>query len=296
MANIRAYKKKIKSAKNIAKITRAMQMVSASKMKRAQEQAQASRAYSEGIANFSRDLTTSMNFGDFIHPLLSIKKENINKKELVLYIAPEKGLCGGLLSNLYRFVEKEFVVNKNDIKEDYVVIGKKAKTHVTRFGGNIVAEFSLGLSQPSYDNIPSVARFVREAYLTGNIDKVSGIYMKFISTLEQEPVAKTLLPLDLVEVEKSEEKKEILDNNFFVFEPFASDIAASVLDRYLEVELYQLVLEAYASEQSARMIAMKNATDNANDLITDLTMGYNKERQASITSEILDISSGALVQ
>lgn len=295
MANIRAYKKKIKSAKNIAKITRAMQMVSASKMKRAQEQAQASRAYSDGIANFSSSLTTSMNLGDFIHPLLSIKKENTNKKELILYIAPEKGLCGGLLSNLYRFVEKEFVVNKNNVKEDYVVIGRKAKTHVNRFGGNIVAEFSLGLSQPSYDNIPAVARFVREAYLTGNIDKVSGVYMKFVSTLEQEPVARTLLPLDLVDVEKSDEKKEV-SNGFFVFEPSASDIASSVLDRYIEVELYQLVLEAYASEQSARMIAMKNATDNANGLITDLTMGYNKERQASITSEILDISSSALIK
>lgn len=273
MISARNFRKKIKSAKNIAKITRAMQMVAASKMRKAQDQAKSSRSYSDGISELS-----SMLYGQIdpdIHPLLGIK--NMGIKELVIVVGSEKGLCGGMLTGLSRYLLNLYPETDN---LDFVTVGRKAKNVVNSVWGKIVAEFPLGLSQPKFEIVPPVSRFVSEKYINGDYKKITIIFMSFINTMLQEPMAKTLLPLSPAELLRTEPR--------YTIEPSAEAISTSLLSMYLEVEIYQFFLEAYASEQSARMVAMKNATDNAQQLISDLTLEYNKARQANITAEIID--------
>jgi F-type H+-transporting ATPase subunit gamma len=290
MAQGRIYRKKIKSAKNIAKITRAMQMVSASKMKKAQEGAEAGRPYAQGLLSIAGLISSYLD--PSFHPLLSYSEGN-ELGELIILIAPEKGLCGSLITNLI----KRYAASQNkNVKTEYIVIGKKAKYVASKFSGDIIAEFSMGVSQPSYELVPAITRVVTEKFLSGAIGKVSVYYSEFINTMSQVPNFKVLLPLKLstASTDTSEESKKAAQS-YCIFEPNPSEITEALLGRYLETELYHYLLEAYASEQSARMVAMKNATDNAEGLIYDLTVKYNKARQAGITSEIADIASASMM-
>ena len=285
MLSIRQYRKKIKTAKNIAKITKAMEMVAASKMKHAQEQAEAGKEYAQELLILSKHL--SANLDSELHLLL--KKSDVDKaRELVVFIAPEKGLCGSLITNIY----KKFAQLKEANRGEYIFItvGKKAKKIVSKLRGNIIADFEIGFSKPSYDLVPTIAKLIKEKFLASEVEKVSVFYSEFINVMSQVPMYKLLLPLEFdnnVEVTKTKTD--------YLFEPSATSVVEFLLNRYLEVEIYQFLLEAYASEQSARMVAMKNATDNAESLITDLSMSYNKARQASITNELTDISSANLM-
>lgn len=290
MASVRLYRKKIKSAKNIAKITKAMQMVAASKMKRAQLMAESSRDYSDGVLNLSNIISSRLD--PMIHPLLMSKFLG-SEGEMVLLIAPEKGLCGGLLTNMARYIAKLYTPQEiKNIK--FVAIGKKAKYIINRIGGHILADFEIGLSQPSYDIVSPISHLISDSFIKGDVGKVSVFYNEFVNTMTQKPNLKTLLPLTMNGYDEKDTVQNI-KNTDMIFEPSARDITDSLLERYLEIEVYQFLLDAYASEQSARMVAMKNATDNAKGLISDLTIKYNKVRQAGITAEIIDIASASMI-
>lgn len=281
MISTRQFRKKIKSAKNIAKVTRAMEMIAASKMKKAQDQAKLNRPYSEGIEELSSVLINQTD--PSIHPLLNKTTESMN--ELVLLVTPDKGLCGALLTNLTKFLFNSFPSLDS---VEFITVGKKAKTIVLNLGGVSIAEFNLGLSSPKYEIVPSIALAITDKYLKEDV-KVSVVYTSFINTMSQKPNQKVLLPLNLTENALTQPQEA--NKSFYLFEPSAEEITKSLLGMYLEKEIYQYLLEAYASEQSARMVAMKNATDNAQDLIGALTLEYNQARQAGITMEIINIDT-----
>ncbi len=279
MSVVSKYSKKIKSAKNIAKITKAMQMVAASKMKKAEKQAVASKAYSEEVYNFSKAI--SPHADPYTYKLMSLG--NKNGKTIVLLIAPEKGLCGSLITNLFKKV-MELIESKIIINPEFIIVGKKGEYIVKRVGGQIDAAFHMGFSQPSYEIVPPISRHLIEKFLSGNYSQVVVVYPEFLNVMGQEARYKILLPLEF-DTAKSTEK--------FSFEPGIEDIFESFFAIYLENQIYQQILEGFASEQAARMVAMKNATDNAKVLIDDLTLEFNKSRQTLITSEIIDVSNAA---
>jgi F-type H+-transporting ATPase subunit gamma len=290
MALIGQYRKKIKSAKNIAKITKAMQLVAASKMKRAQVMASSGKEYAGGIIDLSNLLSKHLN--KEIHPLIGDAKDP-NAKTLVVLIAPEKGLCGGLVTNLSRYLT--LVISQEGKNCEFIVVGNKAKQAARRMGLEPIAEFELGLSYPKYEIVPPIANLVEDKFMSGDVKKVVVVFAEFINTMLQTPQSKTLLPLQLTSQNVDSVETNIENKKDYIFEPSAKEIVNPLLEMYLEVEIYQLLLEAYASEQSARMVAMKNATDNATGLIDELTVEFNKVRQAAITNEILDIGNANMI-
>jgi F-type H+-transporting ATPase subunit gamma len=282
MALIGAFKKKIKSAKNIAKITRAMQLVAASKMKKAQNSALSGKEYADGVYSLSG--LVAKYYDEDTNKLVN-KDNKKAAKTMIVLVAPEKGLCGSLITNLSKFVYKIMAEEKDS---EFLVIGKKAKQITARLRGNLIADFEMGVSSPKYDMVPPIARIIEERFIGGLNDKVVVVYSEFINTMEQKPKVKSLLPLT-IEEGVSNDKPEYLSD--YKFEPSLGEIANPLFEMYLETEIYQLLLESYASEQSARMVAMKNATDNASSLIEDLTVEFNKARQSAITNELLDIQN-----
>jgi len=286
MALIGQYKKKIKFAKNIAKITKAMQLIAASKMKKAQLSALSGKEYADGV--HSMLLMISDKLAEDTHKLA---KKNQSGKTLILVIAPEKGLCGGLVTNLSKYLTK---IANDEKSPDFLVIGKKAKQIVARIFGSVIAGFDLGVSSPSYDLVPPIARIIEERFVGGQNNKVVVVYSDFVNTMEQETTIKVLLPLSIKDrLVRSDGISEF--GSDYVFEPSVSEVANPLLEMYLEVEIYQLLLESFASEQSARMMAMKNATDNAKSLIEGLTVELNKVRQSTITNELLDIQNAVSI-
>lgn len=280
MASSRIIKRRIKSAKNIAQITKAMQMVAASKMKRAQNQAINTRPYASELLTAVNSLRGKVD--PQVHPLLTSSENQTT--EAVVLIAPDKGLCGGLVTNLSRVLIDK---NKNT---SFIILGKKGRDTALRMGFNIEAYFDLGISQPKYEIVPPIAETIIKGFNCGKFSKVSVVYTKFINTLSQKPTTETILPLSLEKIleEQSESFKE------YLFEPNANQVLDALLPHYVEMELYQIILESYASEQSARMMAMKNASDNAKEIIGELTLSYNKIRQSLITNEIADIATAAM--
>ncbi len=287
MASIGKYRKKIKSAKNIAKITKAMQLVAASKMKKAQNMALSGKEYSDGISNLTSILSRYMDKS--LHPLIR-NSVNSGSGRLVVLIAPEKGLCGSLVTNLGRYIRR--LITSEQKRVEAVVVGNKAKQIAARLNLQVVAQFPLGLSYPTFDLAVPIARFIEEKFISGSFGSIDVVYAEFINTMFQEAKHETLLPLDVAS--NGSENMVQKQKGQYVFEPTASDIVNSLLKMYLETKIYHILLEAYASEQSARMVAMKGATDNAKSLIGDLTLEFNKVRQSVITSEILDIGNAAM--
>lgn len=293
MANIRSIKRRIKTAKNIAQTTKAMQLVAASRMKKAQQQALDNRPYAERLLRVTRGLLGRVD---------SLNNENLNKyfqindrgqKTLLILITSDKGLAGALLSTFARKLI-QFIRNENKTISDYdfIIYGKKGKDLIVRLGGNIVAQFNMGLTQPKFDMVPPVARMMTEGFKEEKYDRVLLLYTDFINTLSQLPRVMQILPL------KAHTEETISDKSIavkeYLFEPSPQAVLESLLPSYFENELYHALLESYASEQSARMTAMKNATDNASDVISELTLYYNKARQQVITSEIADIITATL--
>lgn len=279
MANIRLIKRRIKSAKNIAQITKAMELVAASRMRRAQQAALAGRAYAQKIYDMVLDLSARVDH--LHHPLLS-KPKIVTGSRLVVVIATNKGLCGGLNTNLFRFLGREY---SNLTKPRYVVLGKKIIYVLSRVDGKIMADFSETL--PFSKSVAAITALATEEFIKGRVDGVDLVYNEFISALKQNPKKKTILPLT---IEGSVESK-VFD---MLIEPNPQDVFAALLPHYLENQIRDAILQAEASEQSARMVAMRNATDNATNLMEDLTLVYNKARQEKITYEITDMITARL--
>ena len=288
MANTQDIRRRIKSIRNTAQITKAMQMVAASKMRKAQQQAISGRPYA-GLMN--KVLVSLQQRTDpRSHPLLQIRPLN---KELVLIISTDKGLAGALNTNLFREA-----INFDASKTVYVVAGKKARQFVARSKRELLADFELK-DAPGFLETKAIAKFCTEKFLNREVDKVSVLYTQFINTINQKPVVRTLLPISTFDFPKQEtvespEQQGADPMIGYVFEPNAETVLDIMLPYYLQFQVYQMVLDARASEQSARMVAMKNATDNANQFIKDLTLEYNKMRQASITTELLEISTAQM--
>ena len=287
MANTQDIRRRIKSIRNIGQLTKAMQMVAASKMRRAQQHALAGRPYA-GLMN--KVLVSLQKRTDpRLHPLLNIRDV---KKELVLIISTDKGLAGALNTNLFRET-----ANFDQTKTAFVVTGKKARQFVARTKRELLADFELKDS-PSFVETKAISKFCIEKFLNHEVDKVSVLHTHFINTVNQRPVVQTLLPIsafDLPKGEKTESAAEDVDPMLgYVFEPSAERVLDVVLPYYIQYQVFQMILDARASEHSARMVAMKNATDNAKEFIKDLTLEYNKMRQASITTELLEIATAQM--
>ena len=287
MANTRDIRRRIKSIRSTAQITKAMQMVAASKMRKAQQHALAGRPYAELMNKVLVSLQKRTN--PQLHPLLEIRPL---KKELVLIISTDKGLCGGLNTNLFREA-----ANFDQTKTAFVVSGKKARQFIARTRRELLADFELKDS-PSFVESKPLSKFCLEKFLRREVDKVSVLYTHFINTISQRALVQTLLPIssfDLPKGASTEESKQDLDPMLgYVFEPKAEELLGFVLPYYIQFQVFQMILDARASEHSARMVAMKNATDNANQFIKDLTLEYNKMRQASITTELLEIATAQM--
>ena len=282
MANLRDIRRRIKSVKNTAQITRAMQLVAAAKMKKAQDQALAGREYSSHLTQVLFDIRK--NFSEESHPLLEKREGN---RELVLVISTDKGLCGPLNTNLAR---KLRAVASPDA--DYVTVGRKLRVLLEKLGNNIVADFVVKDPVPFAQTLP-IAKFLTEQFLSGKYDKVSIAFTNFVNTLRQEPEVVTLLPIrEQANAEVFGAETITADRGHdFTFEPNAAEVLAAILPLYVNYEVFQAHVESRASEHSARMVAMKSATDNAKKFIKELTLEYNKLRQGAITAELLEITT-----
>jgi F-type H+-transporting ATPase subunit gamma len=280
MASQRDIRRRIGSVKNIKQITRAMQFVAASKLKRAQDATLASRPYSEKLDEVLADLAAVLGGED--HPLLA---ENPVGKRLIVLITTDRPLSGPLNTNIVRFVARDIIDNPGDLA--VVTVGRKGRDAMRRTGVPLEAHFATFGDRPSFSDVLPLARLVTDDFLAGTYGSVDVVYSRFVSTLVQRPEKLTILPI------QPTADTEGIPGNQFIFEPSASHVLERLLPRFVATRLYQAVLEAKASEESSRMVAMKNATENAEDLIEDLTLSYNKVRQSNITREMIEIASGA---
>ena len=281
MPDIRKVRRRIKGVQNIAKITRAMEMIAASKMRKAQERGLAGRPYSEKIQQVIADLAalpeTTMH-----HPLLQRRPV---EKVTVVHITPDRGLCGGLNANLNRRLAGFILEQK--IPVEVVAVGRKGRDFSVRNACKLCAEFTQLTDQPAFLDTLPISNIIIDEYTKGTADKVYVSYAQFVSTLVQKPVMKQLLPVEPAAIPVSQ-------NVDYIYEPGAEAVLGGLLPRFVEMEIYHAILESIASEQSARMVAMRNATDSANELIGDLTFLYNKARQNAITRDLLDIIGGVV--
>ncbi len=289
MPSPRDIRRRIKSVKNTAQITKAMQMVAASKMRKAQQSALSGRPYASLMNEVLAEVT--FNAGDFTHPLT--EKREV-KRRGVIVISTDKGLCGALNSNLLREAAK---FDKNTTT--YISAGRKAAQFMARTKRQLAAEFTYK-DAPLFGEARAISKFARDMFTKGEVDRVDILFTNFLSTLSQRPDALQLLPVGEIKGVTAgvhgHEKSEQLTRGAaeFLFEPSAEQVLGELLPHYINFQVYQILLEAKASEHSARMVAMKNATDNANQLIKDLTIEYNKLRQANITKELLEIATAQM--
>jgi len=289
MPSTRDIRRRIKSVKNTAQITKAMQMVASAKMRKAQQAALSGRPYAKLMNSVLS--AVSEGAGDFSNPLLEVRE--VKKRGLII-ISTDKGLCGGLNTNLLREV-----VKYDKATTVHVTAGRKASQFVARTKRELAAEFTYKDS-PVFVEARAISRFAQELFTSGKVDQVDVLYTNFINTMIQKPEIRPLLPIGEITALDAdvhgESKGKALEKNTteYLFEPGADAVLGSLLPHYLNFQVYQFLLEAKASEHSARMVAMKSATDNAKQMIKDLTLEYNKLRQANITRELLEITSAAM--
>ena len=289
MASTRDIRRRIKSVKNTAQITKAMQMVAASKMRKAQQAALAGRPYADLMNKVLAALVSESR--DFNHPFVEKREGNTR---CVILVSTDKGLCGGLNSSLMREASKFEPGTK------FVSAGRKASQFLARTKRALVAEFTYK-DAPAFSEARAISKFAQDIYLKGEVSQVDILFTRFLSTLNQKPETRQLLPMGAVQPvtagigAKAETVQPAGTNSGeFLFEPSQEQVLGALLPHSLNFQVYQILLEAKASEHSARMVAMKNATDNAKQFIKDLTLEYNKLRQANITKELLEISSAAM--
>ena len=281
MPSVRQIRRRIRSVQNTAKITKAMSMIAASKMRRTQESALRGRPYSDRMRDLLADLAAQPHEEESLHSLLRRREgENV---EIVL-ITPDRGLTGGLNSNLNR-AAAQFILDRGG-NASVIAVGKKGRDFMVRYGRNVRAVFTDLGDRPSLTDVTPIARLVIDDYVQERIDAVYVVYAQFVSTMVQRPVVEPLLPVVPAELKPQEAVG-------YIYEPDTLSVLSALLPRFVEMQLYHTVLESVASEQSARMVAMRNATDNANEMAADLTLLMNKLRQESITKDLLDIVGGA---
>ncbi|HEX9641364.1 MAG TPA: ATP synthase F1 subunit gamma [Candidatus Krumholzibacteria bacterium] len=282
MATLREVRRRIRSVENTAKITKAMELVAASKMRRAQERALAGRPYAERLNWVLADLAETVGQMDpeLVHPLL--RRREVQAVGLVL-ITPNRGLCGGLPTALNR--RATALVLDGGVPAKLIAVGRKGRDFFRRSNVPIRAEFSELGDYPEYTAVLPIARVVMEDYLAGEFDQAFVVYPYFLNTMTQEPRVLPLLPVE----PPAEAATHAVD---YIYEPGREAVLAEILPRYVEMQIYEAVLEGIASEQSARMVAMRNATDAAEEMIDELKLVRNKARQEQITKELLDIVGG----
>jgi F-type H+-transporting ATPase subunit gamma len=300
MANLRDIRRRIKSVKNTAQITKAMQMVAATKMRRAQLAAIALRPYSSRLDDMAANIYAGVGPNEVSHPLL--QKRDKSGKTAVLVLTSEKGLCGPLNTNLLRDV-----LRNDDATKVYISVGRKGRQTLARLKKNLLADFELK-DTPTFSESKTISRFLIQKFEENQFDTVEIYYNRFVNTLSQIPTRFPLIPIGAETLavakalgeakhaertQKSPDGKSAAASGSYNFEPDARELLGKLLPYYVHLTVYEKILESRASEHSARMVAMKSATDNAKQLVKDLTLEYNKARQAAITNEILEISSAA---
>ena len=285
MHSPRDLRRRIKSIRGTAQITRAMQMVAASKMRKAQDAATASAPFARLLYRIQRSATSRTS--DFTHPLMEVRPI---RKRAVILVAADKGLCGALNTNVFRLA-----ASFDPATTIFITAGRKAAQFVARSRRQLAAEFAYG-DTPTYAEARAIATFARDLFLNGEVDQVQIVTTRFINTLTQDAVSMEYLPVGAIKgitvVGAVPEDILAAETDEVVFEPSAKTVLAYLLGQYLNIYLFYALLNAKASEQSARMVSMKNATDSAETLIDTLTLEYNKLRQGNITKELLEIAGG----
>ena len=281
MPTVRQIRRRIRSVQDTAKVTKAMSMIAASKMRRAQEMALRGRPYAERMQALLANLAAQPQDEKKVHPLL--RRGEVHTVEII-HVTPDRGLTGGLNININR-IGGQFILDQRS-QVSVVAVGKKGRDFMVRSGQDVKAVF-VGLGdRPALTDVTSIARMVIDDYSMERVDAVYLVYAQFRSTTVQSPVVVPLLPVVPADL-------RLQDTVGYIYEPHSALVLAALLPRFVEIQIYHAVLESIASEQSARMVAMKNATDNAGEMIEDLTLVMNKARQESITKEMLDIVGGA---
>ncbi|MDY6892714.1 MAG: ATP synthase F1 subunit gamma [Chloroflexota bacterium] len=280
MVPIRIIRRRIRSIQSTAKVTRAMEMIAASKMKQAQQRVLAARPYAEKMREVLADVAAQRQEGEELHPLLQRREvKNIG----IIHITGDRGLCGGLNANVNRATAT--FLQKQEVPVSPITVGRKGRDFLAKFNQSLLAEFTNLGDRPSLNDTLPISRVVIDDYMSGQIDQVYLAYTKFVTTVNQQPVIWELLPIESEGLEQT-------GNIEYIYEPSPRAVLDHLLPRYIEMQVYHAILESIASEQSARMVAMRNATDAANDMIDELTLMLNKARQELITKELLDIAGG----
>lgn len=290
MASAREMRLRIRSIKNIAQVTRALEAVSASKVRKAVDQVEATRPYANKAWQVLRHVAGQPG-RDSLHPLLTARNEV--KNTMVILLSSDRGLAGAYNTNVIRFNMQEF--GDYQLPVQYITVGRKGRDLMMRRGGKVMAEFSNLPAAPSFGDVSAIGRLAVDKFLKREVDEVYLVYTDFVNMARQVPVKKKLLPL---EVEDGDELVQEYGQHAsaaaaYIYEPDAEEILNEIIPRFTALQVYQAILESLASEHAARMVAMRNATDNAHELVGALQLEYNKVRQQSITGDILDIAGGA---
>ncbi len=289
MASAREMRMRIRSVKNISQVTRAMEAVSASKVRKAVAAVQATRAYATKAWQVLTHIAGQPGRGT-LHPLLTRRSEV--HKILVVVISGDRGLAGAYNSNVIRYVAQKF--DKSTSPTGFIAVGRKGRDMLYRRRKQVVAEFSNLPAAPTYADVSAIGRIAVDEFLKGEADEVWLVYTEFINMVRQEPVVKKLLPL---EVDANQDRVKSYEHQrlgaAYIYEPDEREILDTIIPRFTSLQVFQAILEAQASEYAARMVAMRNATDNALELVDHLQLIYNKARQQTITNDLLDIAGGA---
>lgn len=290
MPSTREIRRRVRSVKNMSQITRAMEMVAASKMRRAQDRVTSGRPYSERLREVLGDLASLQLDADQLQAFPLLAQREITKTAAIL-ITPDRGLSGALNTNILRRATRYIREESGDGSPEFIAVGKKGRDFLVRTNQNVIAEFIRIGDRPTLDEVRPIAGIAIQEFLAGKVDAVHIVYPQFVNTLTQRPTVVQLLPI--VRPDSDTSDIDTSDAEDYIFEPNATTVLNALLPRYVEVLLYQSVLENVASFYSAQMVAMRNATDNAKELASDLDLALNKARQGQITNEVAEIAAGA---
>ncbi len=281
MATVREIRRRVRSVTSIAKVTKAMELVAGSKMRRSQARALQARPYAEKMAEILGDLAKQRGDDEETHSFLTVRPA---KNSLLLFLGPNRGLAGGLPSNMNRRAAAFALEQETPVT--FVTSGRKGRDFIVRTGQPLLADFTMPDYPTLADTLP-ITKIIIDEYESGRMDRVFVLYPRFINTAVQLPAVRQILPIEPQDVaDKTEAEVD------YIYEPSAAGVLAELLPRYIEMTIYQAILETEASELSARMVAMRNATEAAKDMISTLTLVYNKARQEQVTKELLDIVGG----
>ena len=283
MASSREIQRRIRSVSNMSQITRAMEMVSAVKMRRAQQRVTTSRPYSEQLSQIMSDLASLQPDPEQLAKFPLLQRRPI-QNVMMIVVAPDRGLTGALNSNILRRASR-FVLEEANAPVRIITIGKKSRDYFVKTKQNVIAEYiNLG-DNVTFDEVRGIADIAMDEFISGRVDAVYVVYARFVNTLTQRPEVVQILPM-----ESPATHDGYVD---YIFEPSPEEVLSQLLPRYIEVQLYQAILDSLASEHSARMVSMRSASDNAKEIVNELTLSRNKARQAQITQEVSEIAAGA---